>query len=118
MSDPGKVDKVRLLDYGSSKRGYTMNTKFTLTIQAVGGTSQTIEVEADLPNAGPQFLDQTEQALLRVFHSLQIETYRQQAEDMARHLAETAHATYGGTLMRSPHRYRIDGEMGRVRFAT
>ena len=76
MSDPWEVDNVGLLDYDSSKRRYTMNTKFTLTIQAVGGTSQTIEVEADLPNAGPQFLDQTEQALLRVFHSLQSEAGR------------------------------------------
>jgi len=37
---------------------------------------------------------------------------------MARPLAVTAQAQYGGTLIRSPHRYRIDGEMGRISLDT
>ncbi len=53
MSDPWEVDNVGLLDYDSSKRRYTMNTKFTLTIQDTGGTSQTIELEADFAIFGP-----------------------------------------------------------------
>ncbi len=95
-----------------------MHTTFTLMIENAEGTSQTVVMEADLPTAGPHFLDETEQALLRVFHSLQLETYRRQAEHMARQLAETAQVQYGGTLIRSSHPYRIDGEMGRISLDT
>jgi len=75
-------------------------------------------MQADLSAAGRPFLDETEQALLRVFHSLQLETFRRQAEHMARQIAETAQAQYGGTLLRSPHPYRVDGEMRRISLDT
>ena len=91
-----------------------MHTKFTLTIEDADGVAQTMVRETDWPDASPHFLDATEQALLPVFHSLQLESYRQRVEQVARQLAETAQAEYGGTVIRSPHRYRIDGEIGRT----
>ena len=94
-----------------------MHTKFTLTIEDADGVAQTMVRETDWPDASPHFLDATEQALLQVFHALQLESYRQRVEQVARQLAETAQAEYGGTVIRSPHRYRIDGEMGRTSVA-
>ena len=57
-----------------------MHTKFTLTIEDADGVSKTMARETDWPDASPHFLDATEQALLQVFHSLQLQSYRQRVE--------------------------------------
>ena len=81
-----------------------------MIIENAEGTSQTVAMEADVSAAGPHCLDEMEQALLRVFHSRQLETYCRQAEHMTRQLAETAQVQYRGTLLRSPHPYRVKRE--------
>ncbi len=72
-----------------------MNTAFILTIKDAEGTVQTCEMQATLPDAEPEFLDQTEQVLLEV-HALQRQTFGQRAEHMAGRLTEAAQETQGG----------------------